>query len=172
MANRSVVLYQRTKIKKKWAYHKVSEVLSELNSGEYYLSWYDGKRKRLDPVGNDPEAALDALQKKRLEMAYVAAGGEIKQPDRKKDLESAYLALGGEIKQSDNRPVNNLQKRLLSLAVKEYLSDCRERQGKSGYASRYFANDSRRASVRSASSCKESILVAASARAVLALKST
>jgi hypothetical protein len=55
LANRSVVLYRRTKIKKKWAYSKVTERLSELACGEYYLSWYDGKRKHLDPVGSDPE---------------------------------------------------------------------------------------------------------------------
>lgn len=69
MANRSVVHYLRTRIKKKWAYSKVAEVLSEPACGEYYLSWYDGKRKRLDPVGSDPEAALAALEKKRLELA-------------------------------------------------------------------------------------------------------
>jgi hypothetical protein len=61
LANRSVVLYQRTKIKKKWAYHKVSEELSTLDSGEYYMSWNEGSRKRLDAVGSDPEVALAAL---------------------------------------------------------------------------------------------------------------
>ena len=64
MANRSVVLYLRTKIKKKWAYRKVAEVISKLACGEYYLSWNDGKRKRLDPAGSDPEAALAALSRK------------------------------------------------------------------------------------------------------------
>ena len=54
-------------------------MLSALACGEYHLSWYDGKRKHLDPVGNHPEAALNALQKKRIELAYLAAGGEIKQ---------------------------------------------------------------------------------------------
>ncbi len=34
LANRSVVLYQRTKIKKKWAYRKVSEDLSKLTLGK------------------------------------------------------------------------------------------------------------------------------------------
>lgn len=75
----------RTKIRKTWAYRKVADVISKLACGEYYLSWYNGKRKRLDPVGSDPEAALAALfEKKRLELAYVATGGEVKQPDNKK----------------------------------------------------------------------------------------
>ena len=153
MANRSVVLYLRTKIKKKWAYRKVAEVLSKLGCGEYYLSWYDGKRKRLDPAGSDPEAALNALQKKRLELAYVAAGGEVKQPDNKKSLESSFVAAGGEVKQPDdkkgpepaevvaggevkqpdNQPTNNGEQETVSTAVKEYLEDCDDRQGKSGY---------------------------------------
>ena len=153
MANRSVVLYLRTKIKKKWAYRKVAEVLSKLGCGEYYLSWYDGKRKRLDPAGSDPEAALNALQKKRLELAYVAAGGEVKQPNNKKSLESSFVAAGGEVKQPDdkkgpepaevvaggevkqpdNQPTNNGEQETVSTAVKEYLEDCDDRQGKSGY---------------------------------------
>ena len=133
MANRSVVLYLRTKIKKKWAYRKVAEVLSKLGCGEYYLSWYDGKRKRLDPAGSDPEAALNALQKKRLELAYVAAGGEVKQPDDKKGPEPAEVVAGGEVKQPDNQPTNNGEQETVSTAVKEYLEDCDDRQGKSGY---------------------------------------
>ena len=130
MANRSVSLYLRLKIKKKWSFRKAPEVLSKLACGEFHLSWYDGKRKRFDPVGNDPAAALDALQKKRLEMAYIAAGGEIKRPDNKKDLETAYLATGGQIRQNSNQPG---QRRLVSDAIKEYLDDCEDRQGKSGY---------------------------------------
>jgi integrase len=153
LANRSVVLYLRTKIKKKWVYSKVSEVLSELACGEYYLSWYDGKRKRLDPVGSDPEPALNALHTKRLGLAYVAAGGEVREPDNKKNLESAYVAAGGkivqahnekgpesaevasggEINQIDNQPVSNGEKKPVSKAVKEYLDDCDDRKGKSGY---------------------------------------
>jgi integrase len=133
LANRSVVLYLRTKIKKKWAYRKVAEVLSKLGCGEYYLSWYDGKRKRLDPAGSDPEAALNALQKKRLELAYVAAGGEVKQPDDKKGPEPAEVVAGGEVKQPDNQPTNNGEQETVSTAVKEYLEDCDDRQGKSGY---------------------------------------
>ncbi len=165
MANLAVVLYLRTKIKGKWTYQKVSEELSELAYGEYYLSWYVNKRKHLEPAGTDPETVLAALQLKRLGMAYVAAGGMIQAPDKKKPLEAAYAAAGGkigggkddapealvpiaatgeikaspkamaigEIKQRDNGVVANGQRKLVSEAVKEYLTDCKDRQGKSGY---------------------------------------
>ena len=113
MANRSVVLYQRTKIKKKWAYRRVSEDLAKLTLGDYYLSWYVGSRKRLRSVGSDPKKALEKLEKKRLELAYVAAGGEVKDSD---------VPLDGEG-----------QRKRVSSAVKDYLEDCADRQGKSGY---------------------------------------
>jgi integrase len=132
LANRSVVLYLRTKIKKQWVYRKVSEELSELACGEYYLSWYEGSRKLLHPAGSDPEAALTVLNKKRLELAYIAAGGEVKQPDNRKSLELAYLAASGQTTQDDHS-VSNGQTKLVSNAVKEYLADCKDRQGKSGY---------------------------------------
>jgi hypothetical protein len=85
-----------------------------------------------DPATRARETALNVLQKKRLEMAYVAAGGEIKPPDIKKSLELAYLAqvgqiqptngmippphltATGEIKQGDNGVVSNGQRKLVS----------------------------------------------------------
>ncbi len=129
MANKSVVLYQRTKIKKKWAYRKVAEVISKLACGEYYLSWYDGKRKRLDRVGSNPEAALAALEKNRLELAYVATGGEVKQSDNKRSLELAYVAAGGEIKQNEDHPIINGRKRPLPGTTKTAYPFARSRLG-------------------------------------------
>ena len=159
MANLAVVLYLRTKIKGKWAYQKVSEELSELACGEYYLSWYIKRRKHLEPAGNNPEAVLQTLQKKRLEMAYVAVGGVIQEADKKKTIQDAYLAAGGkidsaenvrlkaspepkaspevsahdEIKQGETLPISNNSRVLVSAAVQKYLSVCTERKGKSGY---------------------------------------
>jgi hypothetical protein len=78
VANRSVSLYLRLKIKNKWSFSKVAEEPSKLTTGEYYLSWYEGSRKHLDPVGNDPKTAQAKLEKKRLELAFVAVGGEVK----------------------------------------------------------------------------------------------
>jgi integrase len=153
LANRSVVLYLRTKIEKKWAYRKVPEELSALACGEYYLSWNIKKRKHLEPAGNDPEKVLEALHRKRLEMAYVAVGGVIQKPDTKKTIEEAYVAVGGkidqaengmlkasphvtasdEIKQGETLPIPKNTRVLVSVAVKKYLSVCTERKGKSGY---------------------------------------
>jgi integrase len=142
LANRSAVLYQRIKKKKKWTFSKVPESLVALESGAFYVSWYDGNHKCMDPVGSDPEAALAALGKKRLELAYVAAGGEIQAPEialeaNKKRLELAYTVAGGEIKDGANvgsEPApDDGGRKSLSDAVKEYLADCKDRQGKSGY---------------------------------------
>ena len=153
MANLAVVLYLRTKIKGKWTYRKVLEELSELACGEYYLSWYVNKRKQLEPAGNDPEAVLQALHRKRLGMAYVAVGGVIQEEDKKKTIQDAYVAAGGkidcaenetpksmppvsppaEIKQSEALPIHDNSRVLLSTAVQKYLSVCDERKGKSGY---------------------------------------
>jgi integrase len=111
LANRSVVLYQRIKAQNKWTFCKVAEKLSTLVQDEYYVSWYDGSKKQMAPAGGAPAAALAALNKKRLELAYVAAGGEVKE---------------------STLPQNEKRKRL-SAAIKEYLEDCADRQGKSGY---------------------------------------
>jgi integrase len=173
LANHSVSLLIRLKIGKKWSFIKASQQLSELTSGVYYLSWYEGSHKRYEPVGCDPVTVLAVFKKKQLELAYVAAGGEVKLPDNKKILESAYVAAGGEIKQPDNMkslelayiaaggevklpnsekilesaPIaaggetnqnvsqtnSNGQKKKVSEAVKDYLEDCDDREGKSGY---------------------------------------
>jgi hypothetical protein len=85
-------------------------------------------------------------------MAFIAAGGVIQEPDKKKFLETAYVEAGGkiaqaenntlkasppiatsgEIKESDNGGVSNGQRKLVTDAVKDYLADCKDRQGKSG----------------------------------------
>ncbi|HEV2134820.1 MAG TPA: tyrosine-type recombinase/integrase [Terracidiphilus sp.] len=153
MANRSVVLYLRTKIKGKWAYQKVAEELSQLDCGEYYLSWYINKRKHLEPAGTDPETVLAALQLKRLGMAYVAAGGVIQEENKKKVLQDAFVAAGGKIepaksqtleqlphvaaqdetKQGEPPTISSNSRTLLTAAVQKYLEVCDERKGKSGY---------------------------------------
>ncbi len=52
-----------------------------LTLGDYYLGWYVGPFKRLRSIGSDPKKALKKLEKQRLELAYVAAGGEVKHSD-------------------------------------------------------------------------------------------
>lgn len=135
MANRSVVLYIRTKVGEKWAYKKAPEELTQLVCGEYYLGWYVKTDKHLEPVGNEPEAALSALNLKRLQLAFVAAGGEVKQPDTKKELEAAYLAAAGAAQQACNVEAETKTdaRKLVSEEVVAYLSVCKARGGKSGY---------------------------------------
>ena len=101
MANRSVVLYHTHKNQEKVDLRKAPEELTQLACGEYYLSWYIKKRKHLESAGNNPEAVLQALQKKRLEMAYVAAGGAIQQPDQE-DPRGCVLEAGGKIWHAEN----------------------------------------------------------------------
>ena len=59
------------------AFRDVAEELSNLDTGEHYMNWYEGSRKQMVPVGNDPKLALAKLGKKRLELACVVAGWEI-----------------------------------------------------------------------------------------------
>jgi hypothetical protein len=107
-------IYQSVKLKKKkWTLRRVPENPSGFSDGPYYVSWYDGARKHMDPVRPDPEYALGMLNKKRLELAYIAVVGEIKESPEAQD--------------------QNGRRKKVSVAVGEYLAECRDRQGKSGY---------------------------------------
>lgn len=117
MANRTVVLYQRIKIKKKWAYRTVPEELTALVSGEYYLSWYEGSRKSMDPVGSDPEVALAALNKKRLELAYVAAGGKIKESDSNLPTENGRRKRGSALQSRNTTPTASTARASRAMAL-------------------------------------------------------
>ena len=91
LANKSVVLYESIKVGKKWVLCPVDEDSSHFSDGPFYVSWYEGKKKQMDPAGRDPEHALRMANLKRAALAYVAAGGEIKPADKKKNLKSASL---------------------------------------------------------------------------------
>jgi hypothetical protein len=64
----------------------------------------------MERVGPDPTQAEKALLKKSAELSFLAVGGEIKA-----------------------NPADTHVRVKVSEAVEEYLSDCRDRQGKSGY---------------------------------------
>jgi len=117
LVNKSVVLYQNVKTKTGWEYQEVLDDLPKFSKWQLYVSWYDGSKKRMDPVGRDSEHALKMLNKKRLELAYKGAGGEIKESDEGSDQPS----------NPDNA------RKEVSVAVAEYLAECRDREGKSGY---------------------------------------
>jgi hypothetical protein len=76
-------------------------------TGAYYISWYEGTRKRMERAGPDPIEAEKALLKKSAELSFLTAGGEIKA-----------------------NPADTHVRVKVSEAVEEYLSDW---QGKSGY---------------------------------------
>jgi hypothetical protein len=119
LANKAVVLYQSIKIKNKWTMRRAEGTLRNLPEGSYYVSYYDGTRKRMEPVGRDPKEALNSIKKKQLELLYVAEGGQIAMP------------LNGVLfQQTDLHPPR--VKKSFAAAIKEYL-DCVDRQGKSGY---------------------------------------
>jgi hypothetical protein len=67
--------YQLIKIGEKWVLCPVGEDASDFSDGPFYVSWYQGKEKQMDPVGCDPEHALSMAKLKRAELAYVSAGG-------------------------------------------------------------------------------------------------
>jgi hypothetical protein len=117
LANRSVVLYQNVKTETGWELQKVVDDLPKFSKGPLYVSWYEGSEKQTEPVGRDSEHALKMLNKKRLELAYTNAGGEIKH---------------GEVA-PDKDPDQNGNRKKMSVAIAEYLADCLDREGKSGY---------------------------------------
>jgi len=111
VANKIAVVYQHVKINNKWTFKKAPAMRRRfLSDGAYYISWYEGTRKRMERVGPDPTQAEKALLKKSAELSFLAVGGEIKA-----------------------NPADTHVRVRVSEAVEEYLSDCRDRQGKSGY---------------------------------------
>ena len=79
MANKIAVVYQHVKINNKWTFKKAPAMRRRfLSDGAYYISWYEGTRKRMERVGPDPTQAEKALLKKSAELSFLAVGGEIK----------------------------------------------------------------------------------------------
>jgi hypothetical protein len=109
MAHVRESLYQSIKVSGKWTLRRAPEQrLRQLTQGGYYIRFGN----RMEPAGRDPAVALAALMRKRAELNFVAVGGEVK---------------ADESEAEGSKRVN------LVAAVKEYIADCRDRQGKSGY---------------------------------------
>jgi hypothetical protein len=65
--------------------------------GQYKVRWLENGKPRFDSVGNDPDAALIALNRREKVLAAVAAGVELKSADGKErhriaDAAAQYLA--------------------------------------------------------------------------------
>jgi hypothetical protein len=115
LANQSVVLYQNVKIKSEWKLQAVVDELPEFAKYPLYISWYEGTTKRWEPVGRDSGHALKMLNKKQAELAYRSLGGEIKERN-------------GIVRFPDQ----DASEQDVSAAVKEYLADCKDREGQYG----------------------------------------
>lgn len=148
LANKSVVLYQSIKIGTKWKLRAVDEDSSHFSGGPFYVSWYDGLKKQMEPAGRDPEHALRMVNLKRAALAYVSAGGEFKDSnsvqsptrdraprDPKNTDQNQHSAEGtrSDFKNASPDQKSPENRKRVSTAVSEYLEDCLDRQGKSGY---------------------------------------
>jgi integrase len=149
LANKSVILYESIKIGTKWKLRPVDEDSSHFSNGPFYVSWYEGKKKQMEPVGRDPEHALRMANLKRAALAYVSAGGEVKNiPPVKNQVQgskgsepenaSQTQIRAGASKESEAKNENTSEISLpdgktIRIAISEYLEDCLDRQGKSGY---------------------------------------
>jgi len=149
LANKSVILYESIKTGTKWKLRPVDEDSSHFSNGPFYVSWYEGKKKQMEPAGRDPEHALRMTNLKRASLAYISAGGEVKRinpvqtpaPGSAEDgVKSANQLqdLAGNSTESEGKNTDPgqspIQDRMsVSTAIAEYLADCLDRQGKSGY---------------------------------------
>lgn len=154
LANKSVVLYQSIKIGKKWTLRPVDEDSSHFSEGTFYVSWYDGKKKQMDPVGRDPELALSKAKLKRTALAYISAGGEIKNTNQPQDSLGGATKTGDEntesvqsLDQEFQTPDQN-RKNVIT-ATSEYLENCLDqestirRKGFSGHCRSFQPTDGR-----------------------------
>lgn len=109
MANVKVSLYQSIKVAGKWTFRRAPlQRLRLLSEGGYYVRFGN----RMEAAGRDPAVAIAAVRRRQAELAFVALGGEVKQDE-------SGAAQPKRVKLVD--------------AVSEYIADCRDRQGKSGY---------------------------------------
>jgi len=65
--------------------------------GQYKVRWLENGKPRFDSVGNDPDAALMALNRREKTLAAIAAGVEVKTSDGKQrhkisDAAAQYLS--------------------------------------------------------------------------------
>jgi hypothetical protein len=51
LANESVLLYESIKDGKKWKLRPVDEDSSHFSNEPFYVRWYDGKKKQMEPAG-------------------------------------------------------------------------------------------------------------------------
>lgn len=109
MANTRVKLYRTKKDESgHWSFVKTdTRRLRRLTEGAYYTFWYEGKKRRSENVGREPDVAVAALHRRQKTLEAIAAGVAVVEPDTK----------GTKVAE----------------AVADFLAECRDRVGKSGY---------------------------------------
>lgn len=118
MAHKAVTLYQSFKGPNGWSFRPVVGEPAPLWEGSYYLSYSDGQR-RMEPIVPEPQHALRMLEIKRLELALIAAGGQVRRiENRNKRVEPQNQAMPAPERKTVRQTVN------------DYLNYCRTRQGK------------------------------------------
>jgi integrase len=109
MANKAVSLYLSVRINGKWTFRKApAQRLRKLSEGSYYLSWYEGPKKKMESVGAEPDVARAAVMRKQRELAYIASGGKVEH-------------------------VDGSQRTLGKDAIEDFIADLNLRRGKDGY---------------------------------------
>ena len=129
MAHKAAALYRTVKMGGSWTFRTVVGELLPLSEGSYYLSYNDGTR-HLDPLGPDPDFALKMLERKRLELAFVAVGGEVKKAD---EIEKKPAL------EPQSKPVP--EQKTIQQAITAYLAYGLTREGKSGYGIAHRTNE-------------------------------
>lgn len=109
LANIKVSLYQSIKVAGKWTFRRAPQQrLRLLSEGGYYVR----VGKCMEGVGRDPAVAIAVLRRQQAELLFVALGGQVTQ---------------------DESGAEKPKRVKLVDAVRDYIADCRDRQGKSGY---------------------------------------
>lgn len=121
MAHKAASLYQTVKTPDGWTFRPVVGEPVPLWEGSYYLTYNDGDR-HMDPLGPDPAHAVRMLEIKRLELALVVAGGQVK---RNEDLNKPA--------EPPSQTKSAVERKTVRQGVAGYLEYCLTRQGKSGY---------------------------------------
>ncbi len=78
LANKPAFPDQSIKIGTKWILRAVDEASNHFTEEQFYVRSHDGMKKRMEPLGRDPEQALCMPNLKRGALAQVESEGELK----------------------------------------------------------------------------------------------
>jgi hypothetical protein len=111
LANKSVVLYQSIKIGREWILRAVDEDSSHFSDGPFYISWYDDKKKQMDPVGRDSAHALRMANLKRAAACVHRSGRRSQEHQPRSESRARVSSRGNQEQQPGSEPGRNLNGR-------------------------------------------------------------